>query len=128
MLSTFKKVSSEVQFGRFQVDWSLKIESSKCRSRKMTISTKNSDTKIRITDIKECAKKCRGVSSLFIFGTRSLGCSVYGCECHCEIDASSEGSCAYVPNKDKQLYSIDDTVSLYQFDEGNTYFIVRLVS
>ena len=86
----------------------------------MTISTNSSDTKIRIMDIKDCAKKCRGVSSLFIFGTRPLGCSVYGCKCHCEIDASSDGSCAYVPNKDKQLYSIDDTVSLYQFDKGNT--------
>ena len=45
-----KKVSNEVQFGRFQVDWSLKKEASKCMGRKMTIGTKNSDTKIRIMD------------------------------------------------------------------------------
>ena len=94
--------------------------------RKMTIGTKNSDTKIRIMDIKDCAKKCRGVSSLFIFGTRPLGCSVYGCKCHCEIDASSVGSC--YPDKkgvDKWgLYYVDKSVSLYQFDKGNYNFTI----
>ena len=113
-------VPKQIPFGRFQIDWTFRTQ---CKGRKIPISTKNSDTKIRITDISECAKKCRGISSMFTFGKSGLtwdgketGCSVYGCECHCEIDASSDGSC-------EKPDSYDDTVLTYNFDRGSHLLI-----
>ena len=94
---------------RFLVDWRLWISDVKCRGRKITVSTKDSTTKIRITTLAECAKNCRGTSSLFTFGRH---CSIHGCDCECEIDADSDGSC------NLQGVSKDEGIELYKFDKG----------
>ena len=92
----------------------------KCRGRKITVSTEDANTRTRITTLAECAEKCRGTSSLFTFGSDPLmhGCSIYGCKCECEIDASSDGSCTmeYVP---------DEGIVLYQFDRGKSMYWIK---
>ena len=89
------------------VDWHIDIVNYKCDgNNKITISTKDADTKKRITNIAECAKNCRG-HSLFLFGSGSEGCTVHGCDCHCEL----------VGNDCKELDN-ERGVTMYRFDKG----------
>ena len=74
---------------------------------KITISTKDADSKERMTDIAECAESCRGHSLIFAFGSGSGGCSIYGCDCHCELDTN-----------DCSGWKKDNGVNLYRFDKG----------
>ena len=58
-----------------------------------------------VQTVEECASKCRGRTSIFIYG-RDGFCSIEkGCICYCEAGASDDGTCdmAYFPNYD--LYS-----------------------
>ena len=90
------------------VDWHIRMVDSKClENNRITISTKDGDSKERITDIAECANNCRGHSLIFAFGSGSEGCSIHGCECHCEL----------VTN-DCKRFSIENGISSYRFDKG----------
>ena len=94
--------------GRFMVDWHIHKVNYKCYgNNKITISTKDADSKERMTDIAECAESCRGHSLIFAFGSGSEGCSIYGCDCHCELDTN-----------DCSGWKTDNGVNLYRFDKG----------
>ena len=61
----------------------------------------------------ECAKACRGISSMFIYGTNDFGTSRCNkwreyCECYCET-SSKAGKCQMIFNAGYKLYKyIDD--------------------
>ena len=68
-------------------------------------------------DVAYCAAQCRGISTMFIFGTRSLGLDYShphpGVEppytadnfgCFCEKHASSNGTCNIVARANFNLY------------------------
>ena len=94
--------------GRSMVDWHIRKVNYKCAgNNKITISTKESDSNERITDIAECAKNCRGHSLIFAFGSGSEGCSIYGCDCHCELDTND---CSGLEK--------ENGVTMYRFDKG----------
>ena len=95
--------------GRYLVDWSIKHVNSKCvGNEKRVISTKEANTKKRITDIAECARSCKGYSPLFFFGSES-GCTIYGCICQCELVTYPDESCSI---------EADNNGGLYIFDKG----------
>ena len=50
-------------------------------------------------EISDCADECRGVSSLFLFGTWSS--TLY---CYCETAATPEGTCDVSSTNDLHLY------------------------
>ena len=55
----------------------------------------------------DCASQCKGVASMFLFGTNDFGeprCYNNGCYCYCETNATTEGNCTKVVNKGYQLY------------------------
>ena len=91
--------------GRFLVDWRKRFSDRRCKGNRITMSTTYSNTKTRITNLAECAKKCRGFSSYFTFGSH---CTIYGCECHCEM---SDGYCTL---------ETANGLNIYQFDRGKT--------
>ena len=62
-------------------------------------------------NVNECANKCNGISSMFIFGT---GSKCYtkgegerikgGCHCACELSTSVDGRCNEEQTTDSRLY------------------------
>ena len=73
----------------------------------------------RISTAEECAKACKGQSSIFSFGTNDFGkqkCKDGVCMCLCETEASSDGSCPLYRNKGYRLY---------QFDPGTNFPILH---
>ena len=50
----------------------------------------------------ECAIKCLGESSMFLWG--SEGCLGSDCPCFCETSASDDGSCDREPKNGVKLY------------------------
>ena len=57
--------------------------------------------------IYECASKCKGVASMFVFGTNDFGvnrCDSNGCECYCETSATVEGTCSQRNHEGFNLY------------------------
>ena len=78
---------------------------------KIVISTKEPDTEMRITQVEECARHCRGISTTFGFGEGVGGCSVHGCKCQCELDTYDDGSCQRGTWHSKGM-------ALYRFDQG----------
>ena len=63
--------------------------------------------------IEQCAESCKGVSSMFIFGTNDFGwtwegwwhpCNDEGCSCYCEISAKDNGTCDMQANEGFRLY------------------------
>ena len=62
----------------------------------------------RQQSIENCASKCKGKASMFIFGTKDYGkderCFDNGCECYCEISATPQGTCDIVHHKGYRLY------------------------
>ena len=86
-------------------------EKSKCEGQEITAGIFNS-----ITD---CASICRGISTLFAFGTNDFGgiqCESGGFRCLCETSASKEGTCKKVENKNYRLYMYQNP------DSGNSYY------
>ena len=64
------------------------------------VSTKTSNV---MTETKEeCAIKCLGKSSMFLWGTE--GCIGSDCPCICETSASDDGSCEREPRNGINLY------------------------
>ena len=61
----------------------------------------------RIETEEECAKKCRGLSSMFAFGTNDFGndrCQNGFCKCICETSATKEGFCHQMSHSGYNLY------------------------
>ena len=82
---------------------------------KIVISTKEPDTKMRITHLEECASHCRGISTTFGFGIGVQGCSVHGCNCQCELDTHDDGSCK------SNAVEWSNGMALYRFDQGEMH-------
>ena len=64
-------------------------------------------TKGRLHDIESCAKSCKDISSMFIYGTNDFDedrCYAEGCECSCETSALSDGTRTTTPHNGYRLY------------------------
>ena len=60
-----------------------------------------------IANVKECAAKCTGVSTMFAFGTNDFDetrCEDTGCRCLCETAATPNGTCSVVNHRGYRLY------------------------
>ena len=65
------------------------------------------DTKGYLKTIEDCAIQCKGVSSMFLYGTTKWGdsrCNKDGCMCICETAAASSGTCSATENKGYDLF------------------------
>ena len=76
----------------------------------------------RYRTLSDCASQCKGVSSMFAFGTAEFGDSQClgdaTCRCLCETSATKEGTCTTINN---------DGYRLYKFLQTGTgdYFVVN---
>ena len=58
--------------------------------------------------VEDCAAACRGVSTMFSYGTNKYGknrCTSTGCKCLCEKSANQLGTCMNKENSGYNLYS-----------------------
>ena len=61
----------------------------------------------KIKTINECANSCKGVASMFAYGTNDFNngrCNTDGCECICESAADADGACATSDHSGYRLY------------------------
>ena len=65
-------------------------------------------------DIEVCAQSCKGVASMFAFGTNDFGrprCNVdkwqNGCACYCETAAMPDGTCSMASHNGLRLYKYE---------------------
>ena len=61
----------------------------------------------RLPSIEACVAKCRGVASMFAFGTNDFGwnsCYNDECTCYCETSAKDDGTCNLISNSGYRLY------------------------
>ena len=64
----------------------------------------------RMDSIDECAKACKGLASMFVFGTNDFEvdrCNAEGCTCYCETAAKDDGTCQIVDHNGFRLYRFD---------------------
>ena len=57
-----------------------------------------------------CANACKGVASMFAFGTNDFGtdrCTSEGCQCICESGADEYGMCTTKDHKGYRLYRVN---------------------
>ena len=81
------------------LEWSLVEEKKECSGDEISKGRMNSPG--------ECANACKGVASMFAFGTNDFGvprCDGNGCQCLCETAAADDGSCDSVQHKGYRLY------------------------
>ena len=82
------------------VDWLLVAEKSKCQDdSEIDIET--------VSTLQECARVCKGISSMFAFGTNDFEgdkCTSDGCKCLCEVSALKHGECTLLENLGYRLY------------------------
>ena len=82
------------------VDWLLVAEKSKCQD--------DSEIDIEsVSTLQECARVCKGISSMFAFGTNDFGedqCISEGCKCLCEVSALKHGECTLLESLGYRLY------------------------
>ena len=68
----------------------------------------------QLTSVDDCASQCKGVASMFAFGTNDFGtnrCNDKGCSCYCETSATVEGTCERVDHNGYRLYKYGMTNS-----------------
>ena len=88
-------------------DWIKVTDEKECGGSEKSIGTKKT--------LSECAENCRGISSMFIYGTNDFGetkCKTNGkedCPCYCET-SSKDGECKWVDNKGYSLYKYVENV------------------
>jgi len=61
-------------------------------------------------EIDKCANACKGVSSMFAFGTNDFGndrCTSEGCNCICESGADEYGMCTMKDHDGYRLYRLN---------------------
>ena len=59
------------------------------------------------TNLEDCARSCRGISSVFAYGTNDYGtirCYNQGCHCYCETSSFPNGTCSLVNHNGYRLY------------------------
>ena len=86
----------------FQLDlfsyWELVAEKHECGGDEENAGRKKT--------LEECANSCRGVSSMFVYGTNDFGqnrCSSVDCLCYCEL-SSKLGQCNQITHNGYRLY------------------------
>lgn len=60
-----------------------------------------------VATVEDCGRECRGLSSMFVFGTNHYGqtkCNSKGCRCYCETSANDDGTCTMVDHNGYRLY------------------------
>ena len=60
--------------------------------------------------LESCAKSCKDVSSMFVYGTNNYGnnrCYDEGCECICEVAALPDGTCITKEHSGYQLFTYE---------------------
>ena len=83
----------------FIIEWGLVAEKKECSGSEIHIAA------LHVVD--ECASRCKGVASMFVFGTNDYGearCWDEGCSCYCETSATEEGTCSTVNHRGYRLY------------------------
>ena len=75
-----------------------------------------------------CAHMCRGISSMFVFGTNDYGttrCDEKGaCKCWCEIAATRDGTCTIISHSGFRLYKYEKgEIYLTDNDQNINYYI-----
>ena len=81
------------------LEWTLVAEKKECSGGEIK--------KGRLTAVDDCGMKCKGVASMFAYGTNDFGknrCYDDGCECLCETAATDEQTCNIVDHKGYRLY------------------------
>ena len=67
--------------------------------------------KPKTSDLESCAQSCRGISSMFLYGTNDFGsirCYTDGCSCVCETAAMPDGTCSRIGNNGWKLYKYEE--------------------
>ena len=88
------------------VGWTLVAEKKECSGSEVYQG--------RLHSIEACVSVCRGVASMFIFGTNDSGysgwnrCNIDGCTCYCETSAKDEGTCNMISTQSTRLYKYYD--------------------
>ena len=75
----------------------------------------------KLKTLADCAQACRGIASMFLYGTTDFGtkrCDSEGCNCVCETNARS-GDCEEVDHKGYRLYKYTTIF------KGNKKFILQ---
>ena len=89
--------------------------------------------KDNLESVEDCAAKCMGTASMFIFGTNDFGkirCGTAqevgnskgkkdGCSCFCETTATTNGICPQIDSIGYRLYKYAS--------QGNHYFVLLLL-
>ena len=74
----------------------------------------------KIKTINECANSCKGVASMFAYGTNDFNnnrCNTDGCHCLCENVADADGTCTTSNNSGYRLYRL--TGGKYPFSNSS---------
>ena len=61
----------------------------------------------KLQSVDDCASICKGVASMFVFGTNEFGvnrCDSIGCKCFCETSAMDQGTCNQIDHNGYRLY------------------------
>ena len=99
-----EKINNNLNFSEFSflpLDWIKVADKKECGGSEKGTGTKKT--------LAECAKSCREISSMFIYGTNDFGnsrCKTNDnedCPCYCET-SSEDGECSMVENKSYKLY------------------------
>ena len=100
------------QAKRHLVGWNLVATRSECGGSEINLGVAY-DGRPLTFDIEYCADRCKGISSMFAFGTNDYGnprCYTEnkypnkGCNCLCETGAKSDGTCSHSSHSGYRLY------------------------
>ena len=61
-------------------------------------------------DLENCAENCKGVSTMFVFGTNDWGtnrCDPEGCACFCATAANPDGTCSINEHNGYRLFKYE---------------------
>ena len=81
------------------LEWTLQASKTECSGSEIS--------KGKLPSVDECASECKGISSMFAFGTNDYlknRCDNNGCNCLCETSAAEEGTCDRVDHNGYRLY------------------------
>ena len=98
-------------FYNFFVDWSLVAHKKECGGSEINQGG--------FKGVEDCASICKGVASMFAFGTNDYlnnRCYSEGCKCLCETAASDEGTCSQVAHNGFRLY---------KYEKGNYHIFCK---
>ena len=85
----------------------------------------------KLPSVDNCASQCKGVASMFIFGTNDYGtdrCNDDGCSCYCETSATEEGTCNRKNHNGFRLYKFGITNSKGQYYVLHQYKVTNILN